>query len=131
MFKYRKLKYYKYKTTEVYSVDTPIKPNDYIKNSNYVKLNPRGRLVISKGYAWDGASGPAIDTDTIMRASLIHDALYQLIRSGDLDKKYRHAVDELLRDICLEDGMHVFRATYVFWAVRLFGGFAVEKDSGE
>lgn len=84
-------------------------------------------LEIASGYAWDGPSGPAIDTDTFMRGSLVHDALYQLMREGKLSSKYRKRADELLRTICLEDGMNPFRAWYIYHGVRLFSGYAAKE----
>ena len=88
-------------------------------NNDYIRLG-HGILIIYEHYAWDGPSGPTIDTKNFMRGSLVHDALYQLMREGLLDQKYRKYADQLLRKICLEDGMSKFRAWYVYHAVRLF-----------
>jgi len=46
----------------------------------YLKLDGDGQFEFSKGYAWDGPSGSTVDTLNFMRGSLVHDALYQLIR---------------------------------------------------
>ena len=41
-----------------------------------------------------------------MRGALVHDALYQLMRLKQLDyEQYRDRADEVLRDLCKEDGM--------------------------
>ena len=80
-------------------------------------------LTVHAHYAWDGPSGPTFDTKTFMRGSLFHDALCQLIGEGLLDKKYRKYADQLLRQICLEDGMSKFRAWYVYMAVRAYSKF--------
>ena len=61
-----------------------------------------GVLYIGDGYAWDGPSGPALDTRDAMRGSLVHDALYQLIREGLLPSSAREDADKLLRSICRE-----------------------------
>lgn len=87
-------------------------------------------LVVREGYAWDGPSGPAISTRTFMRASLFHDALYQLIREGHLAASYRKDADQVLRDVCLEDGMCALRAWWVYHAVRLGAGYAARGDGG-
>ena len=56
-----------------------------------------------------------------MRGSLVHDALYQLMRLSALDYRvHRQRADELLREICLEAGMSSFRAWYVYQGVHLF-----------
>lgn len=79
-----------------------------------------GHLTIFKGYCWDGGSGPAIDTANFMRASLIHDALYQLMREGVIDrKKFRKRADQIMREIALEDGMSNIRARWIYCAVRI------------
>jgi hypothetical protein len=80
------------------------------------------------GYAWDGPSGPTWDTDTFMRGSLVHDAMYQLMRLGCMDRVHRCYADELLRDICIEDGMWSFRAWYVYKAVRSCGESAATNS---
>lgn len=82
----------------------------------------RDELKIAKGYAWDGPSGPTFDTKTFMRASLVHDALYQLIRMEVLPVALREDADAILHRICREDGMSRFRAWYCWKAVRRFGG---------
>lgn len=118
---YRKLKHYKYQLMQDYVVKIPLKPATGI-NTGFIRLTKGGKLTIKNRYAWDGASGPAIDTRTIMRGSLVHDALYQLMRERHLDYlKDRKAADRILRDICLEDGMSKVRAKYIYDGVRLGG----------
>ena len=79
-------------------------------------------LLIKQGYSWDGPSGPARDTNNFMRASLVHDALYQLIEESQLHKKHRKDADKAMRKICKEDGMGGPRRFWTYWAVRIFGG---------
>jgi len=126
-----KIKYksgYKYQTWADYAVQTEIK--GYNVDIPFVTLRPSGVLFISQNYSWDGPSGPALDTKNFMRGSLIHDALYQLIREGYLGQSTRLAADKELRKICREDGMSAIRAWWVYQGVRLFGGKAASKDGG-
>ena len=117
---------YKYQLKDNYSVTIPVKPPADIITA-YITLNTQGLLMLRDGYAWDGPSGPTIDTLTFMRGSLIHDALYQLMREGKLDRTvFREPVDQLLRAICIEDGMWPFRAWYVYQAVRRFARDATD-----
>jgi len=89
--------------------------------TDWIELNEGGLLIIKKGYAWDGPSGPAIDSKNFMRGSLVHDALYQLMREGHLDRVlYREAADRVLQKICIEDGMCKLRAWWVYQAVSKF-----------
>ena len=85
-------------------------------------LTTEGWITIKKGYAWDGPSGPTIDTRNFMRGSLIHDALYQLMRARKLDiDEHRKPADELLRKMCREDRMSAIRAWWVYRGVRIGG----------
>jgi len=123
----KKIKYksgYKYQLAEMYLQQVPI--YDRIIESKYIFINQDGLLRILDGYSWDGPSGPTIDTHTFMRGSLVHDALYQLIREGHLSEAHRLMADQLLREICLEDGMSRLRAWYVYHSVRLFADSACD-----
>lgn len=89
-------------------------------------LNPWVRLdhnllSLSEGYAWDGASGPAVDTTTAMRGSAVHDALYQLVAAGQLPRKWKYLADMELVRICKQDGMGFFRRQWWYLAVTIFG----------
>jgi len=115
---------YKYQLAEEYSISVPIKPKTTIM-SDFILLTTKGELIINKGYAWDGPSGPTIDTKNFMRGSLVHDALYQLMKEKSLDrKKYRKIADKILIQCCKEDGMNFIRRSWVYTGVRLFAGFA-------
>ena len=115
--------------------------NDYIHNStgiipekdidiHYVKLNTDGDLFIKAGYAWDGPSGPAIDTKNFMRGSLVHDAFYQLMREDLISRyKYRDTADRLLQSICREDGMSKVRASWVYYGVKWFAKSAAGTEN--
>jgi len=120
----KKCKYrrgYKYQLAEDYCHHVGLFPKEDIV-TEFLVLTTKGKLLIKRGYAWDGPSGPSIDTDTFMRGSLVHDAGYQLIAQGHLHKRVRPYLDRMLKNICLEDGMFSFRAWYVYKTVRKFGG---------
>jgi len=89
-------------------------------HTQLVSLLRSGLLIVRKYFSWDGASGLAIDTKSNIRASCVHDALYYLMRIGELDIKWRGEADKLLRDLMLEDGALPMRAAYYEWAVRTF-----------
>lgn len=114
-------KKYKYVLLRAYSIQTKIIPTKEIILP-YINLKINGNLLIKNGYAWDGASGITIDTDSSIRGSLIHDSFYQLMREKYLRKKNRLAADEILRDTCIEDGMYKWRANIWFFCVRKFAG---------
>jgi hypothetical protein len=119
---YRNLSGYKYALLEPYVYETEFAiPEAVAVPEGWVRLGKTGRLSLKKGYAWDGPSGPTIDTKDFMRGSLVHDALYQLMREKLLSRRMRKRADVLLWMICLEDGMPKLRANYVYHAVRAFG----------
>jgi len=111
---------YKYQLSAPYMHYTGIK-NLHVEN-RFLRLYPSGLLIIRTGYAWDGASGPGLDTPNILRGSLVHDALYQLIQEGLLPLECKQIADTLLYKICREDGMSWIRAQWVYRAVDIFGG---------
>jgi hypothetical protein len=128
---YRKLRDWKYSIATPFETTVKISPPSIIRaDLDYIALHPDGTLCLKKGYAWNGASGPAIDTTSWMRASLVHDALYQLIRTGRLAPHYRAYADTLMRQMCLADGMFWPRAWYSYLFVAALGGFFIrpEKD---
>lgn len=120
---------YKYQLFSDYEIQTDIYPDEDI-DTYYLSLSITGKLLIKKSYAWDGASGIAIDTANFMRASLVHDALYQLMRMGKLDSSIcRLQADNMLFELCIEDGMSLIRAKWVYYAVRFAGGAAASVQS--
>ena len=122
---------YKYQLAEEYSTGITIQPEEDISSrGDYVMLSKEGNIRIKKGYAWDGPSGPTIDTLNFMRGSLVHDALYQLMRERKLDKDiHRDLADRLLQQMCKEDGMSSLRAWWVYKGVSIFGGGAADPKN--
>ena len=65
-----------------------------------------------------------------MRASLVHDAMYQLIRLKLLPEyPYRKLADQLMRDLCLADGMLAPKAWVAYWLVRAFASPAADPST--
>lgn len=118
----------KYALHTRYTIYTTI-PKEKAKTTKLI-LYRDGQLTIHAGYEWDGASGPTIDTPSTMRASLVHDALYELIRKGLLDIKYKEHADRLFYSVMLQDSAPLtrfkrLRAWYYFKAVKVFGKHAL------
>ena len=119
---------YKYQLASAYVVAVGIK---LTANTKFLVLTGTGDLFIKAGYAWDGPSGPTFDTKNFMRGSLVHDALYQLMREGHIPEDYREQADRLLQRMCIEDGMTAIRAWWVYKAVRFAGGPSAARGSGK
>lgn len=111
---------YKYQLAEAFVTKVNIYPPQHI-GLDFIILGIDGTLMVNKGYAWDGCSGPTWDDKTNMRAGLVHDALFQLMRNKLLDLGWRKTADDELRRLCKEDGMSGIRAWYYWRAVRMFG----------
>lgn len=112
---------YKYQLAEDEVFKTLIKPKHHI-STDYINLSKGGKLTIKAGYAWDGPSFPAIDTKSFMRGSLVHDALYQLMRMELLGIQWRVPADRLLQVVCVEDGMWKVRAWWVYKGLQVADG---------
>lgn len=112
---------YKYQLEEEFSLLTPVRPRPLI-DERFLRLTEGGVLTCRAGYAWDGCSGPTWDTPSTMRAGLVHDAFYQLLRRAYLPSSWREAIDDFFRTLLLQDGCLPVRAWYYWRAVRSFGG---------
>ena len=112
---------FKYRLESEYSINIDIKPINPI-HTDYIHLSQDGELLILAGYCWDGASGPVPDTQSNMRAALIHDALYQLMRSRQLDRGiYKKPADKIFMVICINDGVPSFIAKSYYKGLKWFG----------
>ena len=106
---------YKYRLKKDFIIDIPFaeRLGEFWYDNGYVSID-YGRLIIRAGYAWDGASGVPDGSD-VMVPSLVHDAMYQLLREGALPPYLRMQADHWFGDMCHERGMWRWLADlYVF-----------------
>ena len=117
--KYSKYKY-KFKVEENFSIELPFKIPDFVHP--YASLKD-GILSVKRGYAWDGASGPIINTRDTLVASLVHDVLYQAMRLNLIksSKENRQIADKNFFEILKMNGVNSIRRKVWYFAVRLFG----------
>lgn len=139
---YRPLQKWKYQTKVDYTFATEVRaqtatrvakpqrsnplgaPDTHIE---WLTLSPDGLLTVRKHYAWDGVTGFP-DLNVLMRASLVHDALYQLIREGQLGADRRIDADREFQRLAAQDGFVEPLAAVAYAALRLFGGFATKPS---
>ena len=120
---------YKYQLAEGYKITISIKPKFDIQ-TDFIDLDVNGTLLVKAGYAWDGPSGPVKDTKENMRAYLVHDALYQLMRNDKIKSRtHRKAADQEFKDICKADGVSNFTASLYYKALRKFGKPAASPEN--
>ena len=117
--KYSEYKY-KFKVEENFSIELPFKIADF---EHEYASSKDSILSIKRGYAWDGASGPIINTRDTLVASLVHDVLYQamrlnLIKSNSENKKI---TDKIFFEILKMHGVNSIRRKVWYFAVKLFG----------
>ena len=112
---------YKYQLANDYDIRITIKPTEDI-DIQFISLDKKGNLKVKSGYAWDGTSGPVIDTDMNLRASLVHDALYQLMRLRKLKaSEHKNKADKLFRTMCKQDGVSSMVAQVYYEALKKLG----------
>ena len=121
---YRDLPTWKYQLLEDWETETEVFGFN-IENPMF-NLYPDGDLQVFRGYAWDGPSGPTIDTKSFMRASVVHDVLYQCLREGLLPPSRRKLADRELIRYAKMDGMNPVRRFYAYWSLRAFAGGAAK-----
>ena len=117
--KYSEYKY-KFKVEENFSIELPFKIPDF---EHPYASSKDGILSVKKGYAWDGASGPIINTRDTLVASLVHDVLYQAMRLNLIksSKENRKIADKNFFEILKMNGVNSIRRKVWYFAVRLFG----------
>lgn len=125
---------YKYQLAETYRIEVEI-PLDVAIRTEFIDLEPiddlASVLVIKSGYAWDGPSGPTFDTKDAMRGSLVHDALYQLMRQECLPLEVRMVADNIFRAILIKSGMDKHRAKRWYKGVKYFASDAADPSSAK
>ena len=112
---------YKYVLQEDFTICLGFKLPKSFATSEFI-LSENGALTIRAGYPWDGPSGPTIDTDNFMTPSLVHDALYEMMRQKYLPQEFRDTADKILQSLCLERKMSNIRAWWVYEGVKYGGG---------
>jgi hypothetical protein len=124
MIKYTKRRLWKYKLAEDFTINLgylPRIPELGSISTPYLNLDQDNILLIRSGYCWDGPSGPMRDKSKRMTASLVHDALYQLMRSESLPQASRKRSDEIFREILIQNGVSKIVAHSAYKALRMFG----------
>ncbi|GEA50681.1 hypothetical protein VIN01S_14850 [Vibrio inusitatus NBRC 102082] len=111
---------YKYQLAEDFTINIDIFPGKTV-DMEFIGLSLDGVLTVRSGYAWDGPSGPVVDTSRNMRASLVHDALYQILRCQHLPANQKEVADKLFEKICIDDGVDEFTA-HMYYLGLMLGG---------
>ena len=87
-------------------------------NTELMFLDDRGHLVVRVGYRWDFGTG-ALDTPSMVAASLVHDVFCDLTNSGALPWSVRRKGDKLFKKMLKQYGVGWLRRGYCYRVVRL------------
>lgn len=99
-------------------------------SSTLTRLDNLGNLTVAKGYLWDGSSGPTIDGKADPVPSLVHDVLYEAMRSRRLHRSARAKADAIYRDLLIAHGMPAWRANTRWVWLKVGGAFAAAPVRG-
>lgn len=117
---------YKYVLNDDYTVFTGIHPPQDIVYP-FFTIGEDGWLRVKAGFAWDGASGPTLDSRSSMRPSLVHDCFCQAAKERKIDyKAFAPQYNALFRRMCVEDGMWPIRAD--IWLAGVIIGRGGDPD---
>lgn len=111
-----------------------LKPGDVRHNANglvnwHWSHEKACTVKVRHGYGWDGPSGLTWDRDENMFGSLLHDALYGMMRDGLLPQTCRKWADRAMMNVCKRRGMTwLVRAIYEL-TLGKFGGFAARTGA--
>lgn len=120
-----------YELQETICINSGLNPITPLSVAGYIALYTNGVLKIRAGYAWNGAD-VIPDDDGNMLASLIHDALYQLMRvaytdngnrpmAGIVRRTFRKQADILFRDLYIQNGGRVLWVWVCYLVLRIVG----------
>ena len=97
-------------------------------SNGYVTIEPNGMLYISKAFTFDGNStGIDIDNEKNLFPSLIHDALYSLLRNGFLDESYKEVADDIYLKLLEKNGVSKAFVNASRLVLGRFGKFSIKK----
>ncbi|NRB42826.1 MAG: hypothetical protein HRU20_30880 [Pseudomonadales bacterium] len=110
-----------YQLEQDFSFTADIHVNAPDNNSNpALKINRRGQLTIQKGYGFNNTRA-TFGAKSTVRASLIYNALCELMAQSVIPKDQKDKINEILVRIAMEDGLLPLMSIPVFWAQQLLG----------
>lgn len=118
---------YKYQLAETEIVQTPLLGYDI--DIHLIRLTTDGLLTTQADFAWDGASGPTLDTDDTYTPSLVHDVFAKLIRLKLLPRSCVKTINKFLNKMLKDRGMNWFRRRYWMIGLWLTGGSFADPEN--
>jgi hypothetical protein len=109
---------YRYVVAEEITVPTLVR--GWAAQTTHCRLFADGRLVIGRGYPWDGNSGPLPEWDSTRLASLVHDVLCDMINAGLLPMELQPLADQEYYRVAVARGLWWRVARAVMLAIRWY-----------
>ena len=119
----------KYTVDFAVTIRTIVYPPETVK-TRLLTLTTHGDLTIGQGWQFDGATWIPDRTKTVMRAAMCHDAIYELIRQGRLEKAMQGQADSCFLCMCMEDGIPRWRANFYYFVLSKIGHLALTPRAG-
>ena len=117
---------YKYQLAATDDYVTSFRPGKDII-TDFIRLDQNGKMSVYKGYAWDGVTW-FLDLLKLIRASLVHDALYQLMRENHLSPNDWRKADHMFKSYALADGVNPILVKLLMVVLKVANGrFAQPK----
>ena len=111
---------YKYTQEKDIVIQTALRPTKPCVIQGYVFLDTDGMLRIYKGYSWNGIT-LGIDFEFTRIASLVHDALFQLMQEGLLSLSFFKLANLEFKKLMITNGSPKFIANFYYFMVQTFG----------
>lgn len=112
---------FKYQVQDDFFIKIPCLSQFAPLETFYFSIKEDGSVLLKKGFASDGPSGPTIDTPDSIAGAFIHDMLYECMRKGLIPRDFRKTSDKIIRDVCIKHGMPKIRAWMWYYMLRWFG----------
>jgi len=109
-----------------YRLDKPYRLKVKLNSDNIVCRHVSytdGELLIDREFVWDGVTGMWINESAAMRGSLVHDAIYHLIRECGIDDSNAKIADDLLYQFSREDGVSWTLAQIMHYTTKYLGPY--------
>jgi hypothetical protein len=99
------------------------------ENGMRCQIERGGTLTVYSGFSWDFGSGPAIDTPSVVYASLAHDAFCHLTNRRLIPWTCRAIADRYYRELLKMNGTSLPRRWWQWAAVSIYSqGVARWRD---
>jgi hypothetical protein len=107
----------KYRLLRDIYIQTGILPSKNLE-LGCIRLSLGGFLLLRAGYEWNGGNF-ILDTFSVMRGSIFHDALCELYERGLLNKTQIKQFNDLFSYVCSEDGAPRWRVVTHRFILRI------------